>query len=75
MCGEMTELYTEAATAIRSAREMLREIYPAVDPQIRDRLRTIDQALLDGLGCFLEDGPDGIGVDGEPTRPSWSEET
>jgi hypothetical protein len=67
--------HTEAATAICSAREMLREVYPTVDPKFRERLKKIDQVLLDGLGCFLPEGPDGIGVDGQPTKPSWSQET
>ena len=75
MRGEMTELYTEAATAIRSARKMLRELYPTVEPQHREKLKEIDRNLLDGLGCFMSEGPDGTGVDGQPTKPSWSQET
>ena len=75
MCGEMTELYTDAAKAIRSAREMLKEIYPGADLQIREKLKAIDRVLLDGLGCFIEEGPDAIGVDGLPTKPSWSQDT
>src|SRR5437667_5516313 len=60
MDGETIGLYTEAASAIRGAREMLRELYPAVEPQQREKLKAIDRVLLDGLGCFIEEGPDAI---------------
>jgi hypothetical protein len=75
MDGETIELYTDAASAIRNAREMLRELYLNVEPQHREKLKEIDRVLLDGLGCFMSDGPDAIGVDGQPTKPSWSQET
>jgi hypothetical protein len=75
MDGETIELYTDAANAIRDAREMLRELYPAVEPQHQEKLKAIDRVLLDGLGCFLSEGPDAIGVDGQPTKPSWSQGT
>jgi hypothetical protein len=62
-------------TSLKGPREMLPEIYPPVVPRHREKLKEIDRVLLDGLGCFLPDGPDPIAVDGQPTKPSWSQNT
>ena len=75
MDGETIQLYTDAASAIRNARGMLRELYPSVEPQYQEKLKEIDRVLLDGVGCFFIEGADAIGVDGQPTKPSWSGET
>src|ERR1051326_22236 len=74
MDGTTIEVYTNAARSIRRAMKMLRELYPTVEREHREKLKEVDGFLLDGLGSFMTVVQEAIGVDGRPAKTSWSQE-